>query len=400
MGLRILFLSRWFPYPPSNGSKLRIYNLLRGLAQQHEVTLLTFTDQPDAEQNPPELQTLCQEIRVVPWKLFNPRSWRARFGILSLYPRSMIDTFSPKMRQYIEQTLSTRNYDIVIASEIDMAVYSQYFQRIPALLDELQVGVPYERFTGAISPWQRFRYGLTWLKQRHYLGSILENFRVCTVVSDRERQLLSQAVTGYQSIEVIPNCIHLASYRQVQEIPEPNTLIFTGAFSFSPNYEAMVWFLREVYPLVQAQIPDVHLTITGNHENRFPPAHNVTLTGFVDDVHLYVARSWASIVPLFTGGGTRLKILEAMALGTPVVATSKGAEGLEVQTGKHLLVADTPEAFSQEVVRLLKEPDLRRQLADNAYQLVREKYDWEVVMPRFLHLVDRVANNGKITGGN
>jgi glycosyltransferase involved in cell wall biosynthesis len=155
----------------------------------------------------------------------------------------------------------------------------------------------------------------------------------------------------------------------------------------------MVWFLREVYPHVQAQVTDVRLSITGDHADRpLPPASNVALTGFVDDVRPLIARSWGSVVPLHTGGGTRLKILEAMALGTPVVATPKGAEGLDVQDGEHILIADTPETFAQQVIHLLKKPELRQQLADNAHQLIREKYDWEVVLPRFLDLIERVAN--------
>lgn len=390
--MRILFLSGWYPYPPNNGSKLRIYGLLRGLAQHHEITLLSFARQPNIDLNAPELLSLCQDIQVVPWKPFNPRSPRARLGFLSLAPRSVVDTSSPEMKQHIEQTLSGRDYNVIIASEIDMAIYSPYFRRIPALLDELQVGVIYEKSVRARSFWRRFRYSLTWAKHRRYLASILKNFEACVVASERERQLVSQAVNGYQSIEVIPNSVNLSSYDGIQEVPRPNTLIHTGSFSFSANYEAMLWFLREVFPRIQAQVPDAHLSITGDHANRpLPPASNVTLTGFVDDVRPLIASSWISLVPLHTGGGTRLKILEAMALGTPVVATSKGAEGLDVQAGRHLLIADTPETFAQSVVRLLREPELRKQLADNAYQLVREKYDWRVVMPRFLELVERVA---------
>ena len=390
--MRILFLSRWFPYPPNNGSKLRICNLLRGLAQQHEVTLLSFADQTDVGSPIPELQSPCQEVQVVPWKPFNPTSPRAHLGFFSSAPRSVIDTFSLEMAQRIDQTLLAKDYDLVIASQIDMAVYSPYFRRLPALFEELEMGVLYERFARATSPWSRFRSGLTWIKHRHYLISILKNFQVCTVVSSRERKLLSQTVPDYRSIEVIPNCVDLASYGAIHETLQPNTLIFTGAFSYDPNYEAMVWFLKEVYPSIQARVPEVSLTITGHHtDNPLPRVNNVILTGYVDDVRPLVARSWISIVPLHTGGGTRLKILEAMGLRTPVVATPKGAEGLEVQAGQHLLIADTPAVFAQAVICLLKEPALRQQLADNAYQLVREKYDWAVVLPHFLKLVERVA---------
>ena len=152
-------------------------------------------------------------------------------------------------------------------------------------------------------------------------------------------------------------------------------------------------FTRSI-PRLQAEIPDVCLTITGDHANLpLPSTENVTLTGFVDDIRPLIASSWISLAPIQVGGGTRLKILEAMALRTPVVATSKGAEGLDATPGEHLLIADTPEAFAATTVRLLREPELRQYLADNAYQLVSQKYDWAAAMPQFLNLVDRVAHN-------
>jgi glycosyltransferase involved in cell wall biosynthesis len=161
-----------------------------------------------------------------------------------------------------------------------------------------------------------------------------------------------------------------------------------------PNDDAMVWFLREIFPRVQAKLPALRLTITGDHGNRpLPPspAGKVTLTGFVDDVRPLIAQSYISLAPIRFGGGTRLKILEAMALRTPVVATSKGAEGLDVEHNEHLLIADTPQAHAEAILRLLQEPGLRQRLADKAYQLIRQKYDWSVVTPRFLELVERVG---------
>jgi len=390
--MRILFLSSWFPYPPNNGSKLRIYNLLRGLAQHHEVTLLSFANVPDADPDTHVLRALCHEVQVVPWKPFAPHSRRARLGFLSLTPRSVVDTYSLEMAQRIGQAVSGGSYDMVVASEVTMAGYGHCLQGLPALFDDLEVGVLHEQFARATSPWRRFRYGLTWAKHRRYLARLLRHFRACTVVSERERQLLSQAVPGYTPVEIIPNCVNLSDYDDVHETPQPNTLIFTGSFTYSANHDAMTWFVSQVYPRIQAQVPDVRLFITGDHAGKpLPPADSITLTGYVDDVRPLVARAWASIVPLRIGGGTRLKILEAMALGTPVVATSKGAEGLDVRHGEHLLIANEPAAFAEQVVRLLRDADLRAALAANGRLLVAERYDWAAVMPRFLKLVEQVA---------
>ncbi|HMR62565.1 MAG TPA: glycosyltransferase [Anaerolineae bacterium] len=390
--MQILFLSNWYPYPPSNGSKLRIYNLLRALAQHHDVTLLTFADQQDIGSEKPTLSKLCREIQVVPRKSFSPSSWRARRGFLSKAPRSVVDTFSSDMEQRIRQTLNARNYDVVIASQEGTAGYSYCFQGITAIFEEVEIGVPYERFAYATSAWQRFRYGLTWIKHRRYLAYLLRDFQACTVVSTREQNLLTKVTPDHQAIEVIPNCIDLADYGGVKGPPQWNHLIFTGSFRYFANYEGMTWFLQDIFPRIQARVPDVQLTITGDHAGLpLPAVNNVILTGFVDDVRPLIASASISLVPLRVGGGTRLKILEAMALGTPVVTTSKGAEGLDVEPGKHLLIADTPSAFAEAIILLLSESRLRQQVVDNAYQLVCQKYDCAAVMPQFLSLIDRVA---------
>jgi glycosyltransferase involved in cell wall biosynthesis len=392
VAMKILFLSRWYPYPPNNGSKLRVYNLINGLAKSHEVTLLSFIDDPDMAINNLESRAPCDKVKLVPWENFNPANISAKLGFFSLRPRSLIDTHSPEMERQIQEFLAGEDYDIVIASQITAASYSRYFNGVPALFEEVELSVPYEEFTQAKSALRRFRNGLTWAKHRRYVARLLKDYRACTVVSERERQLLLKNMKDYTAVQIIPNCVNLSDYQDFHEAPQPDTLIFTGSFQYSPNYQGMVWFLSEVYPRIQSQVPDINLTITGEHAGcPLPESNSVTLTGYVDDVRFLIARSWISIAPIFTGGGTRLKILEAVALGTPVVATTKGAEGLDLQSEQHLLIADTPEAFARQILRLLKGPGLRNQLAENAYRLVRERYDWAIVMPRFLNLIEAIS---------
>jgi glycosyltransferase involved in cell wall biosynthesis len=306
--MNILFLSRWFPYPPSNGSKLRIYNLLRGLAKLHDVTLISFIDQPEINPAAPELRSICKEVYVVPYKPFKPKGLQAQLGFFSSTPRSVKDTFSPEMSQRIQQVIAKKDFDLVIASQIDMAGYRSYFHILPALFEEVELGVFYEKFTNASSVWNRIRHGLTWIKHRHYLARLLQEYSACTVVSERERIMVSRTLPRYTFIDIIPNCVNLTDYQNIAKTPQPGTLIFTGAFRYYPNYEAMVWFIRDVFPSIQAQFPNVHLTITGDHENRsLPTAYNVTLTGVVDDVRPLIARSWVNLAPIFSGGGTDRK---------------------------------------------------------------------------------------------
>jgi glycosyltransferase involved in cell wall biosynthesis len=390
--MRILFLSRWFPYPPSNGSKIRIYNLVRGLASQHEVGLISFVDGSEKGSDISEFSRSCCQIKTVPLKSFNPNSRLARLGFLSSTPRWAVDTFSEEMKVSILQALSSGGYDAVIASQVDMAVYARYFNGIPALFEEVEVGVLYEAFAHAPAPWKRFRSGLTWAKHRRYLARLLSCFHACTVVSDREKELLSKAVPGFDNVHVIPNCVRLEDYTGIEAEKAAKTLIFTGALSYGPNYDAVLWFLQEIFPLVQAETPDVRLLVTGDPGGRvLPPARNVELTGYVQEIAPLVASSSISLAPIRHGGGTRLKILESMALRTPVVSTSKGAEGLDVRHNENILLADTREAFAEAVVCLLKDPDEARRIAENGRKLVRKAYDWDRRMPDFLNIIEQIV---------
>jgi len=390
--MRILFLSRWYPYPVDNGSKIRIWNILHGLSKKHDVTLLSFVDSDSSNLGESKLLEICEDVQVIPWREYNPGSWKALLGWFSRKPRSLVDTYSFQMQSLIEQYLSSSIYDIVIVSEWEMAGYSSSFCDKPAIFEDVELGVIHGRYMEAASYLARLRLGLTWYKHHHYLSQILHDFEACTVPSFNERNLFKSVIPGYENVSVIPNCINMADYESDHIDVEPNSLIFTGSFRYAVNYSAMVWFLKKIYPIIQSEVPEVNLKITGDHAGReLPPSTDVVLTGFVPDIHQHIASSCVSVVPLLNGGGTRLKILEAMALKTPVVTTSKGAEGLDVEHGKHILIADSPEDFANCVIQLLQNPELRARLAENAYQLVSEFYDWETVMPHFLQLIEDTA---------
>ena len=390
--MRILFLSRWFPYPINNGSKLRIYNLLHGLSQHHDMSLLSFADQPEANPEAPEIREFCSKVKVVPWKEFNPNTLRAHLAMLTFTPRSIVDTFSSEMAQAITDILNEQRYDLVIASQLQMAAYYPYFQNFPAIFEEFEIGFFHDQAfskSGKI----RLKQALTWFKLRMYLSQLLDSFQACTVVSEQESQLLIKNFSKFTNpIQVISNCLNIDEYNNIKAEKRPNTLIFTGPFKYHANYEAMHWFIREVFPLVLERVPDAQLIITGDHANLpLPLSGKITLTGYVEDVKSLIASSSVSIAPLLSGGGSRLKILEAMALGIPVVATLKGAEGLDVTDGEHLLLANSPMEYAECVINLLKDENLCLQLTKKARMLIQEKYNWGRVLSDYLELIDTIV---------
>ncbi len=389
--MKILFLSAWFPYPPNNGSKLRIYNLLRGLAREHEVTLISFSD-CEGQTLPRALNRLCRKVIVIPVRAYRASSMRALLGLFHTKPRVLVDRYMPEVEACLQAELSGGEYDLAIASQWYTADYLQNLPGIPAIFDEVEIGVFKDNVDRANNPVLRMRHELTNLKLRMYYQRLLKRFDACTVVSKGEQRLLAQMAPDYGPVKIVPNGVSLEDYLGVEKDPQRDTLIFTGSFTYRPNYEAMRWFLKEVYPQVRRRIPQVHLLITGNHDELpLPDETGVTRTGFVPDVRPMIAGSWASLAPIQSGGGTRLKILEAMAMGTPVIATSKGIEGIDARHEQHLLIADTPEEYAAATVRLLKDARLRRRLSENAFELVCQRYSWKVIMPRFLKLVQKVA---------
>lgn len=388
--MRVLFLSAWYPYPPSNGSKLRVYNLLRGLAERHEVDLVTFTQGEADGGHPAQLRQLCNSIVAVPKPAYHAGSMRAIAGLLSPQPRYVVDTYMAEFAGAVRQAASRS--DVVVASELTAATYGIDGGNVPALFDDLEIGAFRSARGAAVGRLRAWRHELTLLKLRRYLRGLLPRFAACTVVSEAESQLLHSYVPGYRSVEVVPNCVDVAGYESAYPDAARAGMVFTGSFRYAANYEAAKWFVGHVLPLVQAQVPGAGLAITGDHAGLpLPTAPGVELTGHVADIRPLISGAAVSVVPLQSGGGTRLKILEAMALHTPVISTSKGAEGLQAEHGRHLLVADSPKEFADAVVLLLRDRRLAAELAANAYELVSERYDWAGVLPRFVSLVERVA---------
>lgn len=390
--MHILFLSRWQPFPPNNGSKQRIYNLIKVLCTQHNLTLITFIEPGESTPSTvPAFQNL-ESIQYIVRKPFNPSSGRALLGFFNLKPRFVIDTYSDEMELAIQNALNDNKIDFVIASQFDMAIYRPVFRKLPALFEEMEIGVFTQRIHEAQNTLQKFRSWLTWAKHSRYLKQLLSSFQMSTVVSSQEAELTRQAFPKGSQVEILPNCVNLADYQSLHVLPDPKRLIFTGSFSYEPNYQAMRWFVENVFPKILESHPDVQLVITGDSAGKqFEGYPNILQTGMVADIRPWVAGAWISLAPILTGGGTRLKILEAMGLRSAVVSTPKGAEGLDIAHGEHLLVADQPNDFAAGVCKLLDDPGLRDHLTEKAYLRVAERYDWDGQSPYILSLIDKIT---------
>lgn len=396
--MRILYLSTWFPYPPNSGSKLRTLHLLRGLAQRHDVTLLAFDFDTPASKSKvwPGPEPSC--IERIPVNPFAEAQGAALYT--RIFSRFTVARLVPAMRDALQKHLRQGAYDVVIASTFMCAPYI------------LQVSTPTIRILeehNSLTRWiweffqqegrflQRLYRWFSWQKTRHLEARLFRQFDLVTAVSVQDAAAMLTMLPGYRGpVEVVPNGVDCSHNCPALKERIRNTLVYNGALTYEANCDAMQYFLAQIFPRIQRRVPDLRLTITGSTSgvdlSRLALSNAVSLTGYVEDVRVPVAQAAACVVPLRVGGGTRLKILEAMALGTPVITTSKGADGLDVVDGEHLLLADTPEDFANATVRVLGDSELCATLAHNARRLVEGKYDWQEIGARFTMLVEQAVS--------
>jgi len=401
--VQILLITGWFPYPPDNGARMRVYYLLRELARRHQVHLLSFTRDSNGAPGVEVPGCACRVLGTVPFREFAPYGVRALLGLFSTHPRSLQDTYSPTMHTLVRRALDQGHYDLILASEIGpgscTSRYVADVDSIPRVVEDLELSMIRSKISAQRTSLGRLRHRLTWWKLRRYIAALLQRMEGCTVASERERRVVLDLVPGHRWLAVVPNGVDLAQYRGDFGPAEPETLVFTGALTYEANHEAMQFFLSEVFPHIRAARPGVTLRITGRTDGadleRLPVGEGVILTGYLEDVRPAVARSAVCVAPLTTGGGTRVKILEAMVLGTPVVSTSKGAEGLEVTPGEDILIADDPRAFADAVLGVLGDAGLRARLAENGKQLVKERYDWRRIGDHLDDFIQQVVDGSR-----
>ncbi len=387
--MRVLCVSSWFPYPPDNGSKRRAFSLIRELASRHSITLLSFAEPGEAERGARGLGPFCRIGGVVGGNPARAPQQLPAIALLSSWPRSFGAGYSSEMQALVDAMLP--DHEAVVAFQAGASLYLLNRQQIPSVFDEPEVTVLRERFLHERRLLPRARRALTWWKFSRFIRRLVLTADRTSVVSALERDQLVELGCPVDRLAVVPNGADLSDERQPHDV-DRDTLIYTGALTYSANFDAVRWFLGEIWPLVLKDRPRAGFVVTGATEgvqvDMLPPAPQVTFTGYLDDVGPVLTRAAACIVPLRTGGGTRVKIVEALASGTPVVATTKAVEGLAVTNDTDVLLGDTPVELAAQIHRLLNDPALAARLSANGRALVATRYTWERSGARMARLIE------------
>lgn len=394
---RILFLTPQLPYPPEQGAALRNYSLISQVARHHSVSLLTFAPDRPAPDDP--LRASCQLVRTVPPPRRTRRD-RLRTLALTRLPDMAERLRSAPFVEALRDLVSTMSFDVLQVEGIEMAPYAYLVRqwlggRAPALVfDDHNAEYVLQRRACLADARRPARlpaaaYSLAqWRRLARFERRFCRDADVIVAVSEADATALRWLDASLAPL-VVPNGVDTERYHPglPDGIPLAHpALVFTGKMDYRPNVDAMLWFHRRVWPLVRRAVAGARLYVVGKSPHpRLAPLlrdDTVSVTGWVPDVLPYLGGADVVVAPMRTGGGTQLKVLEAMAAGRPLVTTTFGAEGVGLTPGRHAMVEDDPEGMARAIVALLEDEARARSLGMEGRALVAERYDWSVVAAR------------------
>lgn len=388
--MKIVYIASVFPYPPNSGHRIRNYNLLRNLGRTNDLHLFILGEEAPAPEDMNALGSFCKSIRW--FQEEESRAFKnplqAVFYMLRGMPPEYRLTFSPEMWKSLGQFLSRNPVDVIQIEDPNMA---QYIEAVPRNMRVVKAitfhDVNFKKYARIAQLETKFKRKVRMKLHSFFLNrweaQYAARFDVCLMMSEIDAQLLRSKNAALNTI-VIPNGVDTKSlmYQPKTDLSTGGEIVYVGNMDYRPNIDAVVFFCREVMPLLLQEMPEVHFSIVGinpRDEVLALQSEHVTVTGRVESVGPYYRQADICVVPLRAGGGTRLKILESFALGCPVVSTSIGAEGLDVVDGTHLLLADDAVSFAKAVLAVMNQPLLREKLVKAGRQLVEERYDWEQI---------------------
>jgi len=385
--MKILWVNPGFLHPTTRGGQIRTLETLKRLHQRHEIHYAGLDFPPS--NGIVRSSEYCSKVYAVPHSVprkFGPRFWWHAVASASTgLPLTVLRYRSRALLHQVEALTRREGFDAVVcdflasAENIPEPANSVLFQH------NVESMIWKRHMEHAPTPWHRAFSRAQYKRILHYEGDVCRTAKKVIAVSEADAREM-HSLYGASRIACVPTGVDIEYFKPPCGIQHTHDLVFLGAMDWRPNIDGVQWFVSSVLPLIRARRPDVSLAVVGRHgvPERDSRIH---LTGTVDDVRPYLWRSAVSIVPLRIGGGTRLKIYEAMAARIPVVSTSVGAEGLDVRDGENIAIADSPRHFAERCLALLDDSRERQRMAANAWEMVSACYSWEVISRKFERLL-------------
>lgn len=399
--MKVLVVSPWYPWPPFDGGSIRVLETLRHLARRHRVSLLASVGRAEEAEDGGDLRDICEHVET---SVLSPRAWptvrRLARGVLGRMPVITSFYHDSRLAERLRQSTARGGYDVV---QVEFSYAAPYVRAVDPGCGARTVltmhNVESLRFDreADLSLRADRRLAAAWDRafHRHWEKRAVLGFDGVVAVSEPERAWVLEQAPG-AAVELVPNGVDTNHFRP--ETPAdsaaPPSIVFTGAMHYPPNVDAALWFCERIWPQLRRRVPDLRFEIVGRDPDPRVAAlgemPGVVVTGSVPDIRPYLARARCVVVPLRSGGGTRLKILEAMAMARPVVSTALGAEGLAIEPGHDILIADETDDFVERVLDLLGSTETAALLGQAGRQLVENHYDWGRCLEGLDRLYDRL----------
>jgi len=376
--MKILMVLHAPPFPPNAGFSKRLFNILREVAKRHEVTLLGLGSKKEEVDFIKLSGITCTSV-----EFFESRRSRTVkiLKFLWLYftwksPAHRL--FNPDLARRLRELCASEQFDLIHYSISLLGVYGTPGNYVHlADTQNVEYDNNYRSFKEAPFGMRKLFFFLDYILLRRHEVILGNLFAGLLATSERDRQMITKDVKT--PVYVIPNGVDLDFFAPQKIAPEPHSIIFSGAMSYFPNHNGILFFLEQIFPLVQRKAPNAKVYVVGPDvpvEVQMKASDKIVVTGFVDDIRPYISRAQVSVIPLRIGGGTRIKAIESMAMMRPIVSTTLGCEGLNVVHRKHVLLADTPEDFASSIIELFDNEELRTRICEEAFAFTRNNYDW------------------------
>ncbi|PYX56706.1 MAG: hypothetical protein DMG73_14735 [Acidobacteria bacterium] len=403
--MKILWVKAGGLVPTDSGGKIRSYNILRELARNHSITLFSFYPAHPNDIHP-QLKTIFQQVVCLPLDLPAAKSFGELYDysvrLFSREPYNITKFCRPQVRRALQHLLAQETYDVIVCDFIMPVGVIPWDWPCPKILftHNVEAMIWRRHYEVARNPLWKALSWREWKTMAAAERRYLQKADHVLAVSDNDRDEFLRFLDP-SKITVIPTGVDVEYFKPNPEPAAPHSLVFTGSMDWLPNEDAIFYFVKEILPLIRQQVPGVSLCVVGRKpsprlQQLAATETNIELTGWVEDIRPFMARGSICIVPLRIGGGTRLKIFEAMAMAKPVVSTSIGSEGLPVRDSEHLLLADDPSKFADAVITLLRDSERRTRISLAARQLVEQNYSWAQVANRLAAILDDVVTKSNL----
>jgi polysaccharide biosynthesis protein PslH len=397
--MNILFLSTENPYPPDHGHHIRTYNVLKYLSQENNIYFIGFAKNSNELKYNKQLGQFCKSVDMFMLSGGRNKLYLILFLFLNLFslkPFAVKRYYKKEAKNKIVQILKENDIDLIHFDMLHLGMYCNYVNSVPKIL--VNHNVESLRLIRLLrvqkNIFVKLYLYIQYLKLVHFEKKTCPKFDKCIVVSDADKKVLTEMCVK-NNFEIVPNGVDIKYFKPNNSNVKTKSLVWTGGMGGLYNKDAVDCFLDNIFPIIKARIPDVKVTFVGSSPTSklIKTAQNspgIEITGYVDDVRPYMNESSVFIAPLRSGSGTKIKVLNALALEKAVVTTSIGAEGINVEHKKNVIISDETKEFAEQTIYLLENPQIAKKIGENGRKFIEDNYAWEIIFNKMNHIYEEL----------